>query len=233
MVSVYSSCFVCIICKFLCNGAAWWRKHVHGPRLSHCVRDGHIPFQNAPCLLDDLSPFVRDASELRRIQAHGDHRSANGAILVFLPGWAEISDLRRKLTEPSSPFSRPEYSIHALHSQVPPGAQQRAFVPARRGERKIVLATNVAEASVTIPDVVCVIDSGRAKEKSHNEATGVSALRGRFISKASAQQRRGRAGRVRPGVCYKLYTREQAEALDVRCPAWRCNTVCCCFVLHG
>jgi ATP-dependent RNA helicase DHX36 len=138
-----------------------------------------------------------------------------GAILIFLPGWADIRALQKRLTAPGAPFATSDYAIHALHSQVAPGVQRQAFDAPRRGSRKIVLATNVAEAAVTIPDVVYVINSGQVKEKSHNEATGVSALNGQWISRASERQRRGRAGRLRPGICYHMYSRAQSAAFEV------------------
>lgn len=82
------------------------------------------------------------------------------------------------------------------------------------GVRKLVLATNIAETSVTIDDVVYVLNSGRAKEKSYDPYTAVSTLQQAWISRASERQRRGRAGRCRPGVCFHLYSAARAAALN-------------------
>ena len=102
---------------------------------------------------------------------------------------------------------------------VPPQDQKRVFQRPPRGVRKVVLATNIAETAVTIDDVVFVVDSGRLKEKSYDAHTGVSTLQAAWISRASAQQRRGRAGRVRPGECYRLYsTARMSSFADFQLP---------------
>lgn len=154
--------------------------------------------------IDRASPANEDPSKL-------------GAILVFLPGWSDINQLHKRLALlPGAPFAGPRYSLHTLHSQVPTHVQRRVFEHARQGTRKIVLSTNIAEAAVTIPDVVYVVNLGTHKEKTHNEATGVSALKSTWISRASERQRRGRAGRLRPGIAYHLYSQAQSDALLVR-----------------
>jgi len=128
----------------------------------------------------------------------------DGAVLVFLPGWHEISQLRDMLD--LDPRFGKDVLVLPLHSMVPPAEQKRVFKRPPAGVKKIVLATNIAETAVTIDDVVFVVDSGRLKEKSYDPHTGVSTLQATWISRASAQQRRGRAGRVRPGECYRLYS---------------------------
>ena len=128
----------------------------------------------------------------------------DGAVLVFLPGWHEISQLRDMLE--ADPRFGKDVLVLPLHSMVPPAEQKRVFKRPPAGVKKIVLATNIAETAVTIDDVVFVVDSGRLKEKSYDPHTGVSTLQAAWISRASAQQRRGRAGRVRPGECYRLYS---------------------------
>ena len=141
-------------------------------------------------------------------QRAGDMQTANGgpecAVLVFLPGWNEISQLRDMLAGDSRFGS--DVLVLPLHSMVPPAEQKRVFQRPPRGVKKVVLATNIAETAVTIDDVVFVVDSGRLKEKSYDPHTGVSTLQSAWISRASGQQRRGRAGRVRPGECYRLYS---------------------------
>ena len=139
-----------------------------------------------------------------------------GAVLVFLPGWDDISSLKARLLAARSSFAGQRYAVLPLHSQVAPAEQRRVFAKLPPGVRKIVLATNIAETAVTIEDVVFVINSGRQKEKSHDPYTGVSTLQSAFTSKASERQRRGRAGRVRPGLCFHLYSKTRSNELQVR-----------------
>ena len=136
-----------------------------------------------------------------------------GAILVFLPGWDEIIRLKDKLENSPIFGAASKYALLPLHSMVAPAEQRRVFVRPPPGVRKIVMATNIAETAITIDDVVCVIDSGRLKEKSYDAYTGVSTLQSAWISKASERQRRGRAGRCQPGVAFHMYSRQRSEAL--------------------
>ena len=92
-----------------------------------------------------------------------------------------------------------------LHGALPPQEQARVFLPPPEGVVKIVLATNVAETSITINDVALVIDSGRVKRVKYDASSRVTRLEDVCVSEAEARQRRGRAGRVREGVCYHLY----------------------------
>ncbi|CAA2986398.1 D -box ATP-dependent RNA helicase D 6-like isoform X1 [Olea europaea subsp. europaea] len=146
---------------------------------------------------------------LRRICAE----SKDGAILVFLPGWDDINKTRERLQ--SSPFFKDEskFVIISLHSMIPSVEQKKVFGLPPPGCRKIVLSTNIAETSVTIEDVVYVIDSGRMKEKSYDPYNNVSTLQSSWISKASAKQREGRAGRCQPGICYHLYSKDRSASL--------------------
>ena len=127
------------------------------------------------------------------------------AVLVFLPGAPEISFAEGKL--------RDVRNVHVvpLHGQLAPEEQRRAFAPAPKGTLKVVLATNVAETSVTIPDVTHVVDTGRVKRMTFDARTQLAKLTEGWCSKASAAQRKGRAGRVRPGVCIRLYGKSVAE----------------------
>ena len=99
------------------------------------------------------------------------------------------------------------FLILPLHGQMPSAHQREIFDRPRRGARKVILATNIAETSITIDDVVYVMDCGKSKEKSYDALNDMACLLPAWISKASARQRRGRAGRVRPGACVRLYTR--------------------------
>lgn len=139
--------------------------------------------------------------------------SPDEAVLVFLPGWEEISRLRDRLTA-LPPFSSPsQYLILPLHSMIPSSEQQRVFSRPPPGVRKIILTTNIAETAVTIDDVVYVIDSGKHKEKSYDPYTNVATLQLSWVSRASARQREGRAGRCRPGVCFHLFSRLRSASL--------------------
>ncbi len=137
----------------------------------------------------------------------------DGDLLVFLPGAA---DIRRAQTALAELPQAATLAILPLHGDMPLDEQSRAIAPADR--RKIVLATNVAESSITIEGVVAVVDSGLARVAAHSPWTGLPALALAKISRASAEQRAGRAGRTRPGRALRLYTRhdfDQRPAYDV------------------
>lgn len=138
----------------------------------------------------------------------GDHEwPREGAILVFLPGIAEIMSLHDQLCE-SHTFSPKtgRYIIVPLHSTLSSEEQAQVFKKPRPGVRKIVLSTNIAETSVTIDDCVFVIDCGRMKEKRFDSNRNMESLDLVWVSRANAKQRKGRAGRVMPGVCVHLFT---------------------------
>jgi ATP-dependent helicase HrpA len=120
-------------------------------------------------------------------------------ILVFLPGEREIAETHAALTAHALPHT----VVQPLYGRLAQADQARIFQSI--SERRIVLATNVAETSLTIPGIVFVIDSGLARVKRHNPRTGVTQLLVEPISRASADQRKGRAGRTQSGVCYRLY----------------------------
>lgn len=139
--------------------------------------------------------------------------SEDGAILVFLPGWEDINKTWDRLL--ANPFFRDtsKFVIIPLHSMVPSVQQKKVFKRPPPGCRKIILSTNIAETAITIDDVVYVIDSGRMKEKSYDPYNNVSTLQSSWVSKASAKQRAGRAGRCQAGICYHLYSQLRAASL--------------------
>lgn len=140
------------------------------------------------------------------------HLSAeDGAILVFLPGFDDMSRLRDKiLADKGFSEQKRRYVLYMLHSNVQCSEQRLVFNTMPPGVRKIVLSTNIAETSITISDVTFVIDSGKVKEKSFDSLTGTSLLKSVWVSQASAMQRRGRAGRTHPnGVCFHLMSRQR------------------------
>jgi ATP-dependent RNA helicase DHX29 len=135
----------------------------------------------------------------------------SSAVLVFLPGIAEIRQLNDLLGGHPS-FNR-QWLIYPLHSTISSEDQQAAFLIPPPGVRKIVLATNIAETGVTIPDITCVIDAGKHKEMRFDERRQLSRLTQSFISRANAKQRRGRAGRVQEGLCFHLFTKHRHDTL--------------------
>lgn len=137
----------------------------------------------------------------------------DGAILVFLTGWDEISKLLDRIKANTFLGDTRKFLVLPLHGSMPTVNQREIFDRPPASTRKIVLATNIAESSITIDDVVYVIDCGKAKETSYDALNKLACLLPSWISKASAHQRRGRAGRVQPGVCYRLYPRMVYDAM--------------------
>ncbi|KAM9735606.1 LOW QUALITY PROTEIN: ATP-dependent RNA helicase DHX29 [Menidia menidia] len=136
----------------------------------------------------------------------------DGAVLVFLPGLAHIQQLYDLLSSDKRFRDKNRFRIVALHSTLSSKDQAAAFTVPPAGVRKIVLSTNIAETGVTIPDVVFVIDTGKTKENKYHESSQMSSLVETFVSKASALQRQGRAGRVRNGFCFRLYPKYRFDA---------------------
>jgi len=132
----------------------------------------------------------------------------DGGILIFLPGEKIIKDCLYRLDH--APFG---WKIHTipLYGRLPKEEQERVFDPSPFGKKKIVISTNIAETSVTISDITTVIDSGLAKLNFYNPKAYTSSLNETPISKASCNQRKGRAGRTCPGTCYRLYSRKDYE----------------------
>jgi len=141
---------------------------------------------------DDIAALVRRAL-----------REEEGSALMFLPGEREIRRVASLLTEAGLPANA---SLHGLYSALPVAEQDAAIQPAPPGARKIVLATTIAETSLTIEGVRIVIDGGQKRAPRFDPRTGMTRLETVRVSVASADQRRGRAGRLGPGVCYRLWS---------------------------
>ena len=146
---------------------------------------------------------------LEAVAYQPEYSSYSQAILVFLPGLAEIRKLNDMIS--GHPAFYRGWRIFPLHSTIATEAQEAAFEVPPPGIRKIVLATNIAETGITIPDITCVIDAGKHREMRFDERRQLSRLIECFISKANAKQRRGRAGRVRNGLCFHLFTKSRHD----------------------
>lgn len=134
----------------------------------------------------------------------------DGDVLVFLPGAAEIRRTASRLGEARLPEGT---TVHALFGALPRDEQDRAIAPSPTGRRKVVLATSIAETSLTIEGVRVVVDAGLSRVPRFDPGTGMTRLETVRVTRDAADQRRGRAGRVAPGVCYRLWTRAEDRGL--------------------
>jgi pre-mRNA-splicing factor ATP-dependent RNA helicase DHX16 len=149
-----------------------------------------------------LAAAITTVFQIHTTQGKGD-------ILVFLTGQDEIQSAEERITDVARKLGSrvKELIICPIYANLPSELQAKIFEPTPEGARKVVLATNIAETSLTIDGIVYVIDPGFVKENVYNPATGISKLIAVPCSRASANQRSGRAGRVGPGKCFRLYTK--------------------------
>ena len=138
-------------------------------------------------------------------------RADSGSVLAFLPGAAEIRRTQNFLSER---VSDPNTEIVPLFGALDAGVQDRAISPPPKGQRKVVLATSIAETSLTIEGVRIVVDSGMARVPRYEPDIGLTRLETIRASRAAVDQRRGRAGRTEPGVCYRLWDEPQTASLE-------------------
>ncbi|KAJ4756161.1 RNA helicase family protein [Rhynchospora pubera] len=166
---------------------------------------------------DSLANWNPDCIGFNLIEAvlcHICRKERPGAVLVFMTGWDDISCLRDQLKAHPLLGDPNRVSLLTCHGSMATSEQKLIFERPPPNVRKIVLATNMAEASITINDIVFVVDCGKAKETTYDALNNTPCLLPSWISKASARQRRGRAGRVQPGECYHLYPRCVYEAFN-------------------
>ncbi|EIM24205.1 P-loop containing nucleoside triphosphate hydrolase protein [Wallemia mellicola CBS 633.66] len=158
-----------------------------------------------------LIPYDLIVKTLERLCTDGQWIQYSNATLIFMSGMAEIRRMNDMLQEHPLFGDAAQFSIYPLHSSIATDKQGAVFDIPPPGVRKIVIATNIAETGITIPDVTCVIDTGRHREMRFDEKRQISRLLDCFIAKSNAKQRRGRAGRVREGLCFHLFTRDRFE----------------------
>ncbi|EFJ24564.1 hypothetical protein SELMODRAFT_101229 [Selaginella moellendorffii] len=157
---------------------------------------------------------ILDASLITLLQIHTEEEP--GDILVFLTGQEEIESMDRLIHDrlPRLPPGSLKIQVVPIYAALPSEQQVKAFIPAPPGTRKVILATNIAETSVTIPGIRYVVDPGLVKSRSYNPRIGLESLIVVPVSKAQALQRSGRAGREGPGKCYRLYMEETFKQLE-------------------
>ncbi|GBE82564.1 Pre-mRNA-splicing factor ATP-dependent RNA helicase prp22 [Sparassis crispa] len=165
-------------------------------------------------LQEPVSDYVRKAAE---VVWNIHMQQGSGDILVFLTGREEIDHCLEELSEmlPSLPQNAMRLRLLALHAGLTTDEQMRVFEPSERGSRKVIVSTNIAEASVTIDGIKFVVDSGFVKIRTYNPTTSLSSLATVPISSASATQRAGRAGRTSSGICYRLYPKSALDSIPL------------------
>lgn len=178
-------------------------------RMSLLIEDGATvksEGKSFPVVTHYLQRPPDEAIETSMLRAIGRAlRETSGDVLAFLPGQREI----RRVAEAATGTLSGEVEIHLLYGEAGIAQQQAALLPSTAGRRKIILATNVAETSLTIDGVRVVVDSGLSRQSRFDPSRGMAGLVTVPVSKSSADQRRGRAGRQAPGTCYRLWSEQQ------------------------
>jgi len=180
---------------------------------------------NAPCIVSEgrqypVETIYKDLSDERMMAEVTAQtiitalKEKKGDVLAFLPGQREISKCAELVAR-----QMPDIEVHELYGKLPQSKQQAAINPSRYGKRKVVIATDIAETSLTIKGVSIVVDSGFGRVSKFDVRTGLSGLQTIHISKDSAKQRSGRAGRLGPGACYRLWSKgKHAQLSEHRVP---------------
>jgi ATP-dependent helicase HrpB len=188
---------------------------IDGARIAKALGDAPVIASEGRAFPVETRYFGRDPTKPVDVQVADAVlralRGDTGSILAFLPGQAEI---RRTETRLREQVADPAVGIHPLYGALEAEVQDHAIAPAPPGRRKVVLATSIAETSLTIDGVRVVIDSGLARVPRYEPDVGLTRLETVRVSRAAADQRRGRAGRVEPGVCYRLWEEPQTAALE-------------------
>ena len=203
------------------DGGEGQEEEAHNGKASSGPSDHGIPIKELIKRVDETSVDYDMLAQLVKRLVLDQGRKDDGSILVFLPGAPEINtaiDTIKRCTR-DIPIR-----VLPLHGGLQPKDQNLVFRPAESGFTKVILSTNVAETSITIPDCTIVIDTAREKQSSYDPANRMPLLVEHFAARANLKQRRGRAGRVRQGTCYKLISkatlsklREHGEPEICRC----------------
>jgi ATP-dependent helicase HrpB len=176
----------------------------------------HYLGRGAPLLPSGGAQAASEAQLLVQATVRAVRRAledTTGDVLVFLPGVGEIRRVASALTQPALPA---DIQVLPLFGEMSGAAQDAVLAPGAPDQRKVVLATNVAETSLTIPGVSAVVDSGLVRRSHFDPVTGMSRLTLERISRSASEQRRGRAGRVAPGECYRLWSEGAQSALPAQ-----------------
>ena len=192
-----------IISSATINAASFSSFFDGAPVISIDSRPFDVEVRYIPALLSRDTEdyyYAKVASLVRKSWEDGE-----GDVLIFLPGEAEI---KRCIEELEYSDKGGDYEIYPLYGRLSKEEQERVFIPTKEGKMKVVVSTNIAETSITIDGIRTVIDSGMAKINFYNQKNFTSALLPMPISRASADQRKGRAGRTAPGICYRMYSEE-------------------------
>jgi ATP-dependent helicase HrpB len=187
---------------------------IDGARVAKLLGDAPVVESEGRIFLVETHHLGRDATAPIERQvadaAARALRAESGSVLAFLPGAAEIRRAETLLTER---IDDPSVDVVALFGALEADVQDRAIAPSPKGRRKVVLATSIAETSLTIEGVRIVIDCGLSRVPRYEPDVGLTRLETVRVSRASADQRRGRAGRTEPGVCYRLWDEPQTASL--------------------
>ncbi|EME39966.1 hypothetical protein DOTSEDRAFT_178845 [Dothistroma septosporum NZE10] len=182
------------------------------------VSECHVEGRQYPVKLHYLDAPTEDVVDtaLQRIFQIHCKEPMPGDVLVFLTGQETIVGLQKLIEEFAENLTTdyPKLLVRPLYAALPQDQQQLVFEPAPPNTRKVILSTNIAETSVTVPGVKFVIDTGKAKIKQFRNKLGLESLLIKPISQSSADQRKGRAGRESPGQCYRLFTQKDYDSLE-------------------
>ena len=193
--------------------------------------DGDAPAGPAADEMIDLyyqhiSTYSTDCDLICRLLTHlmtdfdlVEQDGKKGSIVVFLSGWEDIIILNSLLDQSPLFADETKFKIFQLHSAIEYAMLMQVFEPVPEGVRKIILATNIAEVSITVDNATIIIDTGFCKSLEYDQERQLRSLRTGWISKASANQRRGRTGRTCPGLCFRLYSKKtMLDMAESNCP---------------
>ncbi|XP_050425485.1 dosage compensation regulator-like [Adelges cooleyi] len=190
-------------------------KKTNGENCNLFVSDDYpeIVRERVAMIPEDDQHFELVEALLASIDAKEQPENRSGAVLIFLPGWDWIAALRNYLSKKAL-FASPRFLILPLHSKLPTSEQEKVFQKVPPGVRKLILTTNIAETSITIEDIVYVIDYGKARMNVFTPLDNTINFVTVWVSKANKRQRMGRAGRVKPGYCFHLCSKARYDKLD-------------------